>query len=446
MSKIERAVQAERTGAQAILVPPGQRAHRLTLAEPCGTEDAAVHVTVEGPDLEELDATALPPRSTLVLRDCPRLTELRLGPIASANLHVARPAIEDSPAALRVHGSVDSIDLRFGDRHLPAAALPLGRETLDGAYIGPAAPDIPDAPIRVCFGPGALEAAARGTSARMRIALADPEGTQLHVSVWHTNVRHVRVVDCPKVERIDIGPGADDLHVENCPRLHWLDGEGRRARVVDSGAETHTLQAFGTWGRLAVVRCGYARIECATSQVFLGRDAEARAWPTIASLSGAHVAARDPDGPDGARDGPMLSGVGERTPAESGLLIACSGKRWTAIRTTSTARCRSSRAAKDWRPGCCPCWSRRCGTALRRSERSPCVTCWPTPWRRAAGVVEPPAARSSPRRWASRGAGQSPTTRTVSGCTCWTSSCSRSGGATPRVPAKRPRRGPSTTP
>jgi hypothetical protein len=322
MSELKGTSGAEGTGRLSILAPPGERAHRLTLADACGPEGAALHVTVEGPDLEELDATALPPRSTLVLRHCPRLSGLRLGPIASANLSIARPAIEDSPGALHIHGSVESLDLRFGDRHLPAAVLPLGREKLDGAYIGPAALDIPDAPIRVCFGAGALEAVAQGNSARMRIALADPEGTHLHVSVWRNSLRHVRVVDCPRVESIDIGPGADDLQVERCPRLRSVDGEGRRARVVDGGTEATTLHAFGAWGRLAVVRCGYGRIECATSQVFLGRDAHARARPTIASLSGTCVAARDPDGPDGARDGPMLSGVGDRVPAAPGLLAS----------------------------------------------------------------------------------------------------------------------------
>jgi hypothetical protein len=247
------------------------------------------HVT-PGPEITRVDARALPAGVVVRLRGGARCTTLLLPEDRTLDLEIDRDL---DAAPLRIEGRVGTVGGRVGLWRIAPVYLTESRRVGRGGYVGPAdrAPS-DELAVRVCFGPGALAAAARGVRGLVRLALDDALGERFDLPDTAEPPALVQIERCPRLREVNVAPSATRLWLEQCPALRIVHGEGPIAHLRSCGG-TGRLDAVGEWRFLALRGCPSAELRTRATSIYTQDPTD---W--IRSLRGADVHRGDlPDFP-----------------------------------------------------------------------------------------------------------------------------------------------------
>jgi hypothetical protein len=202
---------------------------------------------------------------------------------------------EDHPIDVEIDRDGDAVPLyffgrigvlagRFGAWRIAPAYLAESRRVGRDGYVGPAA-EAPDGElaVRVCTGPGALEAVARGDRGLIRVALEDPQGVRFRIPARAAPPALVQLGGCEALRDVEIAPHTARLWLDACPSLCGVEGAGPIAELRRCGG-AERLELWGEWLDLGLHDLAAREIRVTASAIHT-RDAADR----IRSLSGASV-------------------------------------------------------------------------------------------------------------------------------------------------------------
>ena len=247
-----------------------------------------------GAGLERIDARQLDPTARLRLIGCVALREVALPEGHPVDVEVERPA---DAAPLTFLGRIGALSGHIGPWHIEPPTLPEARRYQRGGYIGPAEGAPKETNVRVCLGPGALAAAARGHRGTIRVALGDPEGKVFELADRVEPPALLHIEGCGALESIEVEATATALFVADCTALTYVRGSGAEAHVRSCGtAGDASLEVSGGWREISLERCAHGRIRTETGSLYVA------ACPgRISSLGGAGLYPGPPEGTSAER-------------------------------------------------------------------------------------------------------------------------------------------------